>query len=288
MLLKTFEQRLEKLLPKSEAIEGDKVGIQLQSGRQSISKLMITMEITDEVVIEAKHLGIDCIVTFHPLIYRPLSEIIETERIGRIVTNLIQSSISAFSVHTIFDRHNEGTNQCLADLLNFNVESYLIPHKKLENWGMGLICYPKEQLTDLELVSRISQVMYAPVKYCIGKVKNIHRIAIVAGNGSQFINEALAADVDAFITADVSYHTFHLAKNRMMIIDPGHYEMEQFVREGLTNLLIKEFEKELELFISKSYTNPVSYFSNESSYNSQIEYLNNVKIKRYDSNGNQS
>ncbi len=288
MLLELFKQRLEKLLPKSEAIEGDKVGLQLQSGNEILTKLLITMEITDEVVEEANQLGIDGIITFHPLIYRPLSEITDSERVGRIVTKLIQSKISVFSVHTTFDRHSEGTNKCLAELLDLDVEGFLIHDPNNSDWGMGVICKSTEPITAEELLQRVSNAMYAPIKYCIGKSNSIERIAIIAGSGTSFISNALAAKVDAFITADVSYHTFHLAKGSMMIIDPGHYEMEQFVREGITNLLIKEFNREVDFFISKSYTNPVCYYKNEQFQNFQIEYLNNVKIKRYNSNGNKS
>jgi putative NIF3 family GTP cyclohydrolase 1 type 2 len=104
----------------------------------------------------------------------------------------------------------------------------------------------------------------------------IKRIAIVGGSGSSFLESALDAKADAFISADISYHTFHRAENNIMLIDPGHYEMEQFVPEGLADALNKEFPNGSidNILVSKIVTNPVHYYPNTGEY--KLRQSNNL------------
>lgn len=112
-----------------------------------------------------------------------------------------------------------------------------------------------------ELLIRLSGICNSPVRYCHGKDDNqIKRIAIVGGSGSSFIEDALKANADAFITADVSYHNFHRVEGKMALLDPGHYEMEQFVTKGLHDFLSSKIDENVNLCISHAYTNPIRYY----------------------------
>ncbi|NDA81447.1 MAG: Nif3-like dinuclear metal center hexameric protein, partial [Actinobacteria bacterium] len=85
-------------------------------------------------------------------------------------------------------------------------------------------------------------------------------VAMVCGSGSQYMQHALEAKVDCFITADVKYHQYHEAKGSIMLIDPGHAEMEKFVVEGLTTLLKQDEKiKELKIISSEVNTSPILY-----------------------------
>lgn len=279
MKINELLQVIENTLPKETAIEGDRLGLQVQSGRNEVSNLLITMELTDNVIDEALKLHIDCIISFHPLIYRPLTEIIEIERVGRLVSKLIKNEIAFVSIHTTFDAHSEGTSKIIANLLGFRFVDYLIPNKLYTNSGIGVICECETPLDEISLVKLVSDKLFTPVKYTSGKKSiNIQRIGIVGGSGSSFINNALNANLDAFITADVSYHTFHMVQGRLLLIDPGHYEMEQFVAGGIAKLLANKLPDDVKINISSTHTNPINYFPDNGWKNLQIEYLKNVQI----------
>ncbi len=278
MLLKDLLDRLESILPAKSAMEGDRIGLQVQSGRQVISSILVTMEITDEVLEEAVNIGCDCIISFHPLIYRPLYELNEIERVGRLVTGLIKHSIACVSIHTTFDTFIEGTSKIIADRLGLAFDGFLLPDKVLPNCGMGVIATAKPPITEHDLVKLVSEKLFAPVKYTSGSKKDgIKRIAIVGGSGTSFINEALNAGVDAFITADTTYHIFHSVRGKILLIDPGHYEMEQFVSLGIAKLLKNIVDDNIKIELSAVRSNPISYFGTNFE-SQQIEYLNNVKI----------
>jgi len=134
-------------------------------------------------------------------------------------------------------------------------------------------------MTKIKLLELIGSVCNSPLRYSQGKpVEKIEKIAIVCGSGMSFYDFAVAHDTDVFITADISYHNFHRATDKIMLIDPGHYEMEQFVPLALHRFIVDTFDKtEFEsVNVTGVHTNPVSYFPDSNFYKKkQEEYLIN-------------
>lgn len=269
MNLTAFVQSLEHRLPPATAMKGDRIGLQLQSGRSEISSVLVTMEMTDTVVEEAVRQGADCIVAFHPLIFAPLTALTDSERVGRICTKLIAHGIALVVAHTNFDAFPKGTSTLLAEHLGLRVEKTLVPDAVHEGFGMGIEATLDTPETMMDFVARLHAVTNAPLRHNTGKSSSIQRVAIVGGSGASFIDAALAARVDAFITADLKYHDFHRTEGALTLIDPGHYEMEQFVPLGLATLTEEIARHHAEtLIVTRSQTvpNPVLYYPNTEKY----------------------
>lgn len=266
---------INKILPPETAMADDRIGIQIESDKLIIKSVLISFEINEDTVEEAINSGSDCIVVFHPLIFMPLKKIIQSDRVGRLVSKLIKNDISLISVHTAFDSFINGTNKILADLFGLKIISKLVPDPNYEGCGMGIIGEFDRAIHYKELIERVHNVCKSPLKFTEGKTEFLKTVAVVGGSGSSFLNDVLAKDIDAFITADISYHTFHAVKGKLWLIDPGHYEMEQFVGRGIAESLAPILPNEISIVISKSYTNPVRYFPNDLDYERlQIELLN--------------
>jgi dinuclear metal center YbgI/SA1388 family protein len=90
--------------------------------------------------------------------------------------------------------------------------------------------------------------------------KNIQKLAICGGSGSFLTKKAIAAGADAFVTADIKYHEFFDADGRLLLVDIGHWESEQFTIELLADLLTEKFPTFAALK-SGTQTNPVHYYS---------------------------
>lgn len=88
--------------------------------------------------------------------------------------------------------------------------------------------------------------------------KNIKKVAVCGGAGSFLLPNAIQAGADAFVTADLKYHQFFDADNKIMIADIGHYESEVFTKELLMQVLTKKFHT-FAIIFSKTRTNPISY-----------------------------
>jgi dinuclear metal center YbgI/SA1388 family protein len=282
MKLKKLLESIDEVLPEKTAMDGDRVGLQIQGGRDDVNNFLVTLEINDEVVGEAVKENCDCIITFHPLIYSPLLQISDEDRVGRLCSKLIKHSIALVAIHTNFDAFSKGTSHKLAEKLGLDVEGFLVPVPEAKGHGMGVIAKASNPIKPEELLELINNICISPVRYTKGREdKLIDRIAIVGGSGTSFINEALKSGCDAFITADVTYHRFHQVQGRMWLIDPGHYEMEQFVPQGLKKVLIDKLDKKEYNFIKVSsiLTNPVRFFPDSNDYtNKQKQYLNNNKM----------
>jgi len=86
----------------------------------------------------------------------------------------------------------------------------------------------------------------------------IRKVAICGGAGSFLIQKALNSGVDAFVTADLKYHEYFMAENRIHLFDLGHYESEVFTREIFYDLILQNFPN-FAVLLSEINTNPVTY-----------------------------
>ena len=88
--------------------------------------------------------------------------------------------------------------------------------------------------------------------------KPVQKVAVLGGSGAFAIGAAKASGADVFITADVKYHQFYEAEDKMIIADIGHYETEQFTKNLLVDYLTKKIPN-FAVRLSESKTNPIKY-----------------------------
>ena len=86
----------------------------------------------------------------------------------------------------------------------------------------------------------------------------IKKVAVLGGSGAFAIDHAIASGADLYITADIKYHEFYKAENKVIIADIGHYETEQYTKNLLVDYLTKKFTN-FAIVLSVCNTNPVKY-----------------------------
>lgn len=159
---------------------------------------------------------------------------------------------------------NEKTNAVVANLLQnhpYEEVAYdLFPIKNTFSLvGDGMIgdLPTPEKTTDF--LKRIKETFGCGVLRHTNIVKEtVSKVAVCGGSGSFLINDAIRSNADIFITADVKYHDFFNAENKLILADIGHYESEQFTKELFYELLKKKFYN-FAIQISKVNTNPINY-----------------------------
>jgi len=166
-------------------------------------------------------------------------------------------------VEIIFPEHLQ-TQVVKAVRQNHPYEEPAFDIVKLENeWnqlGIGLIGELEAPMLEDVLLDRVKCKLGTPtLRYTKTKKSTYRKIAICGGAGAFLINAAKRAGADAFITGDVKYHEFFDAENRMMIIDAGHYETEQFTKDLFYRVITKNFPN-FAVQISNRNTNPVNYY----------------------------
>ncbi len=266
---------IDKVLPQKMALEGDKVGLQVDSA-QNTNKALVCYELTSEVVSEAKKLECKLIIAFHPLIFNPLESISLGERVGRLSSELIRSDISFYSVHTSFDSHPNGSSRLIAEGLGLVNTKILFPNQGNPDWGMGVIGELEQSKDIAEILIECYHIFNSPIKHSRICEKRIKTIAVIAGSGMSWASEILDIAPDIFITADTKYHDYHLFEGKITLLDPGHYEMEQFVVMAIKNILRRAIPEKIKLYHSHSYSNPIAYYPDKNYTIRQKNYLTNI------------
>lgn len=125
--------------------------------------------------------------------------------------------------------------------------------------GSGLVGILEQPLDEHSFLSRLKEVFKVPViRHTALSGKQVKKVAVCGGAGSFLISKVLAAGADAYVTADLKYHEFFDADNRMLLCDTGHYESEQFTIDLLKDFLEQKFPT-FAVLKTRVITNPVHY-----------------------------
>jgi len=89
--------------------------------------------------------------------------------------------------------------------------------------------------------------------------KQVNKVALCGGAGGFLLSQAISQGAGVFITADIKYHEFFDADGKIVLVDMGHFESEQFTIDLLNDILTKKF---INFAVRKTSvnTNPVNYF----------------------------
>ncbi|WP_172194121.1 Nif3-like dinuclear metal center hexameric protein [Saccharibacillus qingshengii] len=113
----TVIQLMEKFAPKALAVENDKIGLQLGTLNKEITKVLVALDVTDEVVDEAIAIGANLIVAHHAIIFRPLAHLRTDTPMGALYEKLIKHDIAVYISHTNLDVAEGGMNDWMASLV---------------------------------------------------------------------------------------------------------------------------------------------------------------------------
>ena len=122
-------QLFEDWAPKWSAWEKDNVGLQIGNKQSRVTKILVTLDVTKQVVSEAIAHKVELIVSHHPLLFQPTSTIIASDPIGELVLRLAEKKIALFSAHTNLDFAQGGVSFTLAEILGLKNIRFLTPLK---------------------------------------------------------------------------------------------------------------------------------------------------------------
>ena len=117
MLLREIIHSIELVAPRSAQEEWDNSGMQVGDTGRDIQSVLLTTDVTEDVVNEAIMLGCDLIVSHHPLLFRGLKQVCGQTPQARVVELAIKHNIAIYSAHTNLDSVVGGINTKLAERL---------------------------------------------------------------------------------------------------------------------------------------------------------------------------
>jgi dinuclear metal center YbgI/SA1388 family protein len=120
-------QLFEQFSPKGLAMEGDKIGLQVGRLNKKVEKVMIALDVLEEVIDEAIERGVQLIIAHHPPIFRPLKNVLTETVQGRMIEKLLKNDIAVYAAHTNLDVAKGGVNDLLAEALGLENPEVLVP-----------------------------------------------------------------------------------------------------------------------------------------------------------------
>lgn len=154
MIVEDVEHIMEQWAPRWAAWERDNVGLQIGDRRRRVRRVLLSLDVTKDVVREAIRRNIDLVISHHPLLFRPPTSISASERVGELVLLLAEHRIALYSAHTNLDFTRDGVSFSLARTLGLQQPRFLEPLK--EHLAKIAVFVPQAYVNDVR--SKMSAV----------------------------------------------------------------------------------------------------------------------------------
>ena len=258
--LSEITQVIEAWAPVRNAESFDNVGLLIGDKNQEITNVLVTLDCTEQVIDEAINNGINLIVTFHPIIFSGLKKITGNTYVERVVQKAIKHDIAIYALHTNLDFCATGSNHYIASKLKLEKIKGLVPKEKGSDLFIGVTGYLNQPLDEADFLDMVKALLPTNcIRHSELMGKPIKKVGLIGGAGSFGLKSAKLKGCDAYISADFKYHDFFQAEGQLLIVDTGHYEMEQFNIELIANHL-QDNISDINIAQTSINTNPVHYF----------------------------
>lgn len=252
---------LKELFPLEQKIGADNSGFLVGRRDREVTKIMVALDITPEVIEESAQWGAELIVSHHPVIYSGLLNVTNDDYSGARVLKLCESGIAAFCMHTNTDVAQGGVNDLLAERIGLkNVKT--IPDMSLSPLGDRGVC----RIGDLPETMQVEQFASYVAKalggngikfYSCGKP--VRKVAVGGGTCGVYIPHVAAAGCDTFVTSDVKHSQMLVAEwHGINILDAGHFATEDVLCPAIVENLCKQFTS-VEVKKSGRLADPMRY-----------------------------
>lgn len=253
MKLKELIEQLERLSPPPFACSWDNIGLLVGRKEQEVKKVLLTLDVTKDVVKEAINQRVDLIISHHPMLFSAFKQVNDSTILGDKILDLIENHISCYSMHTNFDV--KGGMAELAEQrlqLTNTIPLEVISEENGIAEGIGRIgklpysmtlkeCgeYVKKQF-DLKQIARFGE-----------EDKRVEIVAICPGSGKGMWQLAMKNGADVLITGDIGHHEgLDGLEAGFAFLDGGHHGLEKvfmpfmakYLKENASQLEVIEYD----------------------------------------------
>ncbi len=247
---------MEEYAPSILSEDYDNVGLMVGDSGVEVTKILIALDCTIDVIREAVDRGCNFILTHHPLIFVKPKTITSDTLLGKKILELIKNNIAVYASHTNLDSVKGGLNDIATEMLGFNggkvMQPSIIPGYDDGHNGIGRLVALDNPILLIDLCEKVKKIFNAEqIRYVGEENKTIKTIAIINGSGEDFFEMARNLKADCIITGDSKYHgACDLKEQGMTLIDAGHFITEWIPFQTFGKILQKKLQ-------NKGYKNDV-------------------------------
>ncbi|MGI8948714.1 MAG: Nif3-like dinuclear metal center hexameric protein [Ornithinimicrobium sp.] len=261
---------LERLYPPDTAQSWDRVGLVTGEGAQPVRRALLAVDPTLAVIAEAQRLGVDLIITHHPLLLKGVHAVTPDTAKGAALTSLIRSGTALYCAHTNADVAEPGVGQALAAACGL---AQTRPLQVSEGVELGRVGDLGEPVSLADFAARLAAELpptAAGVRVSGPPDGRVRRVAVLGGAGDSAFEAVRRSGADVYVTADLRHHPALEAREEArasagtaygtpFLIDAGHFASEWLWLPSLAQRLRQELGSpgdRLDLPISSVRTDP--------------------------------
>ena len=258
MKVREITSLIEAFAPLSLQESYDNAGLIVGREDDEIHRVLLTVDVTEEVIEEALEQECDMIVAHHPIIFHALKRFNSSSYVERCVEQAIRHGIVIYAAHTNLDSAQDGMSWRVAQMLGLENIEVLDPTSS-EGAGFGVVGELSEAVASEDFMRRVMECFsVGALRHSDIVLPKVRRVAICTGAGGSLIDKARDASADIYLTSDLKYNDFMRHEKSIILADMGHFESEYCVIQILFDIL----SKKIPIFaVRKSVRsrNPVNY-----------------------------
>lgn len=258
---------LERFAPLPLQEGFDNAGLQVGLTEAEVSGALLCLDVTEKIVDEAAEKKCNLIVSHHPLIFHRLRCVSDDDYVQRAVMKAIKNDITIVSMHTNMDETTGGVNHKIAEKLGLTDVRFLgAPKQATANDGtvvQGGVAVIGTLPTPMAATDFLQTVKERFVVECVQTNEPLRRpiqtVALCGGAGADFLQLALAAKADAFLTGEARYHEYFGLEQQLQLCVIGHYQSEQYTAEIFRDIIQRDCPG-VRTVMTTINTNPIRYW----------------------------
>ena len=117
MKVRDIVQTIEAFAPLNYQESYDNSGLQVGDADAEVTGVLLSLDVTEDIVAEAIERGCNMIVAHHPVIFSGLKRLTGRNYVERVVLKAIKNDIAIYAAHTNLDNMRAGVNAKIAEKL---------------------------------------------------------------------------------------------------------------------------------------------------------------------------
>lgn len=255
MINREITNVIEEFAPLSLQEEWDNSGWQTGNPDDVCTGVLLCVDVTPEIIAEARDKGCNLIVSHHPLIFKGLRQIIGRNRVERCVADALRAGISVYSSHTAVDCAPSGVSWEMSRRLDLRNTVGLDPS------GLGVIGDLPMTVDWQDFIGMVKNAFGAEWVKC-SRIPSaewkVSRVGLCGGAAAEFLPLALERGAQAYVTADCKHNQFLDYSADILLVDSGHFETEQCTKDIFYRVISEKFPN-FAVWKSNAERNPVVF-----------------------------
>lgn len=255
---KDIANSIEAIAPLHLQESYDNCGFQVGNPEEECSGVLICVDATEEIIQEAIDKACNLVVTHHPLLFHAVKQVLDRNRMDRVLFKVIKNNITIYSCHTAIDFAPAlGVSMTDAEILGL---TDIQPLVKMADKTGPVAGELKQRMSVKQAIEHIKKSLDCSAarlsRYDEKAV--VKKIAIGGGACGDFIVDAIKAGADIFVTSDCKHNDFIDHQKDIILMDLGHFDTEKCTKLIFYKIITEKFPN-FAVYKSEIEQNPIIY-----------------------------